>query len=134
MSDFNAKVIAEFRANSGVVGGPFEGASMILVTHTGARSGARRTQPLVRVDIDDDRYVIASAAGADKHPAWFHNIVANPQITVEVGDETYEATASVVDRETRDRVYAAAVERMAGFGDYEKKTDRVIPVVSLTRR
>jgi deazaflavin-dependent oxidoreductase (nitroreductase family) len=132
MNDFNTQIIDEFRANAGVVGGPFEGADMILVTHTGARSGARRTTPLVRFDVDGGRYIVASAAGAPRHPAWFHNILAHPEVTVEVGTDTYEAVAAPVDRAERDRLYAVVAERMPGFADYEARTTRVIPIVRLT--
>jgi deazaflavin-dependent oxidoreductase (nitroreductase family) len=132
MNDFNTRIIEEFRANDGVVGGPFEGAPMILVTTTGARSGARHTTPLVHFDVDDERYIVASAAGAPRHPAWFHNILAHPEVTLEVGTDTYEATAAPVDPTERDRLFAIVVERMPGFADYEARTDRVIPVVRLT--
>jgi deazaflavin-dependent oxidoreductase (nitroreductase family) len=132
MNDFNTQIIEEFRANDGVVGGMFEGADMILITVTGARSGVRRTQPLVRFDVDGDRYIVASAAGAPKHPAWFHNLVAHPEVTVEVGTDTYEATAAPVEPAERDRLYALIAERMPNFAEYEAKTDRVIPIVKLT--
>ncbi|WP_027008206.1 nitroreductase family deazaflavin-dependent oxidoreductase [Conexibacter woesei] len=132
MNDFNTQIIEEFRANDGVVGGMFEGAPMILVTHTGARSGATRTTPLVHFDIDGDRYIVASAAGAPNHPAWFHNILAHPEVRLEVGTDTYEATATPVDPTDRDRLYPIVVERMPNFADYEAKTTRTIPIVRLT--
>jgi deazaflavin-dependent oxidoreductase (nitroreductase family) len=132
MNDFNTQIIEEFRANDGVVGGMFEGAPMILITHTGAKSGVRRTQPLVHFDIDGERYIVASYAGAPKNPAWFHNLLAHPEVTVEVGTDTYEATAAPVDPEERDRLYRIIAERMPNFAEYEAKTDRVIPIVRLT--
>jgi deazaflavin-dependent oxidoreductase (nitroreductase family) len=132
MNDFNTQIIEEFRANDGVVGGMFEGAPMILVTHTGARSGATRTTPLVYFDIDGERHIVASAAGAPNHPAWFHNILAHPEVRLEVGTDTYEATATPVDRAERDRLYPIVVERMPNFADYEAKTTRIIPIVRLT--
>ncbi|MEU5692011.1 nitroreductase family deazaflavin-dependent oxidoreductase [Actinosynnema sp. NPDC020468] len=134
MSDFNEKIAAEFRANEGVVGGPFEGRNLLLLTTIGAKSGEERLSPLVYTR-DGDRYVIAASyAGAPKNPAWFHNLVANPKVVVEVGTEKFEATASVVeDRAERDRLYAGMVEHAEGFAAYETKTDRLIPVIVLQR-
>ncbi len=134
MQDFNQKIIAEFRANHGVVGGPFQGAPMLLVTHTGARSGTQRTTPLVHTR-DGDRYVIiASKGGAPDNPDWYHNLKANPRATVEVGDERFEADAEVYpDGPERDRLFATMAEAMPNFRDYANNTTRVIPVVALTR-
>ncbi len=134
-NDWNTNVIKEFRENGGKVGGPFEGAVLMLLTTTGAKSGELRTSPLVFTE-DDGRYVLAASyAGSDKNPAWYHNLVANPKVTVEIGEETFDATATVVleDRAERARLYAKMVALMPGFDDYEKKTDRVIPVVLLSR-
>ncbi len=133
-NDFNQRVIEEFRANDGVVTGPFEGAPMILVTHRGAKSGTERTTPLVHTR-DGDRYVIiASMGGAPKSPAWFHNIKANPRVTVEVGTETFEADAEILEDGTeRQRLFDQQAELMPNFKEYQEKTDRVIPVVVLTR-
>ncbi|GAA1943903.1 nitroreductase family deazaflavin-dependent oxidoreductase [Amycolatopsis minnesotensis] len=130
--DFNAKIIEEFRANGGKVGGPFEGGDLLLLTHTGAKSGKPRVSPLAYVK-DGDRYVIiASKAGAPENPAWYHNVKANPAVTVEVGTEKLTATArQVEDDAERDALYARMVEKMPGFADYEKKTTRRIPVVAL---
>jgi deazaflavin-dependent oxidoreductase (nitroreductase family) len=134
MTDFNTKVIEEFRANGGKVGGNFEGAPLVLMTTTGAKSGAQRTNPVVYFKDGDRVYVIASYAGADNHPAWYHNLKANPELTVEIGTDKYEAKATqVADEAERDRLYAQAVAQMPGFGDYEKKTTRRIPVVHLDR-
>ena len=133
MDDFNARIVEEFRANGGKVGKPFEGAPMILVTTTGARSGNQRTSPLVHTR-DGDRYVIiASYAGAPKHPAWYHNIVANPEVTVEVGTEKFQARASTVEGEERQRLYDAQAALMPNFEEYQEKTTRQIPVVVLER-
>ncbi len=134
MTDFNKQVAAEFRANEGKVGGMFEGKNVLLLTTIGAKSGAERLSPLVYTR-DGDRYVIAaSMGGAPKNPAWYHNLVANPKVTVEVGTETFEATATVIaDRAERDRLYAGMVAHAEGFADYEKKTDRLIPIVVLER-
>jgi deazaflavin-dependent oxidoreductase (nitroreductase family) len=134
MTDFNTQVIEEFRAHGGKVGGPFEGASLVLMTTTGAKSGNERTNPVVYFPDGDRIYVIASAAGADKHPAWFHNLKAHPDLTVEIGTEKYRARAvEVTDDAERDRLYAQAVAVMPGFAEYEQKTDRRIPVLHLDR-
>lgn len=132
MPDYNEQVIAEFRANSGEVGGPFEGMPMLLLHHRGAKSGAERINPLAYL-MDDGRYVVfATKGGAPRHPAWYHNLKAHPQVTIEVGTETIQATASEVTGEERDRLYGTQAERRPAFGEYEHKTDRVIPVVVLT--
>jgi deazaflavin-dependent oxidoreductase (nitroreductase family) len=133
MADINPKIIKEFRENKGKVGGMFEGASMILVHHVGAKSGTERVAPLVYLGEGDRIFIFASKGGADENPAWFHNLVANPKTTVEIGEETFEVTASVVPQPERDEIYARQVAIMPGFGDYERKTKRVIPVVELTR-
>lgn len=133
MNDFNQKVIEEFRANAGKVGGPFEGADLLLLTTTGAKSGRRVTTPVMYLEDGDRLVVIASKAGADHHPAWFHNLRANPGVTVEAGTDTFQARASVVDPPERDRLYARMVEKAPGFAEYEEKTSRVIPVVALER-
>ena len=133
MSDFNENVINEFRANGGKVGGPFEGASMMLLTTTGARSGQARTKPVVYTK-DGDRFVIiASKAGAPTNPDWFHNLVANPEVTLEVGDERFPARATVTSGEERRRLYDAQAALMPGFAEYAQKTTREIPVVVLDR-
>ncbi|MDD9937896.1 MAG: nitroreductase family deazaflavin-dependent oxidoreductase [Myxococcales bacterium] len=133
MKQFNAGIIAEFRDNGGKVGGPFEGQTMVLLTTTGAKSGKSHTTPLVCGQDGDTRYVIASAAGAPKHPAWFHNLRANPTVKVEAGAETYDATAKPVDEPKRSELYAAMEERMPPFKDYRSRTERTIPVVLLER-
>lgn len=130
--DFNQQVIAEFRAHNGRVGGYFEGARLLLLTTTGARTGRPHTTPLGYLPDGGDRVlVIASAAGAPKHPAWFHNVLANPRVTVESGAFTYEARAVVLEGEERDRAFARAVEADPGWAAYQEKTERVIPVVAL---
>jgi deazaflavin-dependent oxidoreductase (nitroreductase family) len=132
-NDFNEQIINEFRANAGKVGGPFEGAPMTLLTTTGAKSGKKRTTPLVYLADGDRMYVIASMGGAPTNPAWYHNLVADPRVTVEQGTDTYEADAVVLQGEERDRVFAAQVAVMPGFGEYQAKTTRVIPVIELQR-
>ncbi len=132
MNDFNQNIIEEFRANGGVVGGPFDGMTLLLLHHTGAKSGAARINPLAYLD-DDGRYVIfASKAGAPSNPDWYHNVKANPNVRIEVGDETFDAVASEATGEERDRLYNAQKARVSSFADYEQKTDRVIPVIVLT--
>jgi deazaflavin-dependent oxidoreductase (nitroreductase family) len=135
MSDFNKKIIDEFRANHGVVGGPFDGAAVVLLSTTGAKSGQRRTNPLAAlVGEDGTLYVFASKGGAPTNPDWYHNLVAHPEVEVEFGDERFAAVATPVTGAERDRLYAEQVARMPGFGDYEKATTRVIPVVELRRQ
>ncbi|GGJ45021.1 nitroreductase/quinone reductase family protein [Streptomyces brasiliensis] len=131
-NDFNQQIIAEFRANHGRVGGPFEGARLLLLTTTGARTGTRRTTPVGYLPDGGDRVlVIASAGGSRRHPDWYRNLLANPHVAVESGVFSYEARAVVLDREERDRVFARAVEADPGWAAYQEKTDRVIPVVAL---
>ncbi|GGX47564.1 nitroreductase/quinone reductase family protein [Streptomyces fructofermentans] len=130
--DFNQQVIEEFRANAGRVGGHFEGARLLLLTTTGARSGRRRTTPVGYYPDGGERVlVIASAGGAPKHPAWFHNLLAHPRVTVETGVFTYEARAEVLADAARDAAFARAVEADPGWAEYQRKTTRVIPVVAL---
>jgi len=134
MSDFNRAVIEEFRANHGAVGGGFAGAPVVLLTTTGAKSGQKRVNPLVALVQGDTLYVVASKAGAPTNPDWFHNLVANPGVEVEFGDERFTATAvPITGGPERDRLYAAQVAQQPGFADYEKATTRVIPVVELRR-
>ena len=130
---FNRGVIAEFRANAGKVGGPFEGAPMVLITQTGAKSGKEYTTPLVYSLDGDDVVIIASKGGAPDDPQWYRNIVANPSVTVEIGTETYTATAHVAEGAERDRLYAAQAALMPNFDEYAAKTTRVIPVVVVRR-
>jgi deazaflavin-dependent oxidoreductase (nitroreductase family) len=137
MSDtnsFNQVIIDEFRASEGKVGGGFAGVPVVLLSTKGAKSGKTRVNPLAGQPQDDGTiYVFASAAGSPKHPDWYHNLVANPRVTVEVGDERFEADATVADGEERDRLFAKQVSVMPGFGEYQAKAGRVIPVVILTR-
>lgn len=129
---FNERIIDEFRANAGVVGGPFEGAPMVLLTTTGRRSGQPRTMPLVPLEADDGRlFVFASAAGAHRHPAWYDNLVADPAVTVERGTDRYAATAVVITGPERDAIYARQAELRPQFADYQAGTSRQIPVVEL---
>jgi len=133
MKAFNQQLIEEFRANGGKVGGRFEGRPVVLLTATGAKSGRRLTIPLVYLQEGDRRFIFASKAGSPKNPDWYHNLVANPNVTVEIGDETYEATAKVISGADRDQIYAKQVAAMPTFGEYQEKTTRVIPVIELVR-
>ncbi len=133
-NDYNRQIIEEFHANGGKVGGGFEGRSMLLLTSTGAKSGERRTTPLVCLP-DGDRWLIfASKAGAPTNPAWYHNLVAHPDATAEVGTETIPVRATVISGEERDRLYARQAALLPAFAEYEAKTSRRIPVVALERR
>ncbi|MEV6596122.1 nitroreductase/quinone reductase family protein [Actinoplanes sp. NPDC051346] len=132
-NDFHTPIIEEFRANNGRVGGWFEGTRLLLLTTTGARSGRPHTTPVGYLPDGGDRVlVIASAGGAPRHPAWFHNLLADPIVTVEDGVFTYQATATVLTGDERDRLFARAVEADPGWADYQAKTTRVLPVVALT--
>jgi deazaflavin-dependent oxidoreductase (nitroreductase family) len=133
MVEFNNNVIAEFRENGGKVGGMFEGAPIVLVHHIGAKSGVERIAPLVYLADGDRLFIFASKGGADDNPAWYHNLVANPKVTVEVGTETFAVTASVLTGAERDEVYAKQAAKLANFGEYQQMTTRIIPVVELTR-
>lgn len=132
---FNDDLIADFRAHGGKAsGGPFLGRPLLLLTTIGAKSGESRTVPLVYTR-DGDRYVIiASKGGAPTHPAWYHNLLAHPTVTLEVGEETFQADASVAEGAERRKLYDAQAAMMPAFADYELKTTRVIPVIKLTRR
>lgn len=133
VNDWNRQVIEEFRANAGKVGGGFEGAPVLLLHTNGAKTGQERVNPMMYLDLDGRRYVFASKAGADTNPDWYHNLRAHPSVTVEVGTETYVATAIPVRGDDRDRIYAEQARRYPGFAEYQEKTSRVIPVVELRR-
>ncbi|MEU8662559.1 nitroreductase/quinone reductase family protein [Actinoplanes philippinensis] len=130
-NDFNSSVIAEFRANQGRVGGMFEGGRLLLLTTTGARSGRPHTVPLGYLPDHDRVVVIGSAGGSRRHPAWFHNVLADPMVRVEDGPFVYEATATVLAGAERDEMFARAVEQDSGWADYERRSGRVLPVVAL---
>lgn len=134
MSDYNERIIEEFRANHGKVGGNFEGAPLLLLHSVGAKSGQTRVSPMMYLPDGDRFLVFASKAGAPTNPAWYHNLKANPDATIEVGDDTIEVRAAELPRAERDEKYAEQAALYPGFADYEQKTDRVIPVVALTRR
>ena len=128
---FNAGIVEQFRASGGQVGGDFAGWPLVLITHRGAKSGKEYTTPLVYTRDDDKVVIIASKGGAPEDPQWFHNLVANPDVTVEVGTETLPVRARVADGDERDRLYQAQADAMPNFDEYAKGTTRVIPVVVL---
>jgi deazaflavin-dependent oxidoreductase (nitroreductase family) len=132
-SDFNAQIIDEFHANGGRVGGMFEGSTLLLLHHTGAKSGESYVNPLVYMR-DGDRYVIfASAAGAPNHPGWYHNLRAHPEVTIEAGTETLPAVVTEASGEERERLFAAQKSTSPQFAEYETKAaPRVIPVMIIT--
>jgi deazaflavin-dependent oxidoreductase (nitroreductase family) len=136
MSDqnvMNKKVIEEFRANSGKVGGFFENATLVLLHTTGAKSGLVRINPLMSMPDDDRIIVFASKAGAPSHPNWYYNLVANPQVVVEYGTEKFNAKATVTEEPERTELYSKMAAKFDNFSEYEQKTTRVIPVIALTR-
>ncbi len=130
---FNQQMIAAFRSNGGKGIGPFEQAPVVLLTTTGAKSGQPRTTPLVYTTDGDRLVVIASKGGAPTHPDWYHNLVAHPEVTVEVGTETYQARAVVPEGDERERLYTQQAALMPGLAEYQRNTSRVIPVVVLER-
>jgi len=133
-NDWNTSVIEEFRANGGKVGGPFEGGTLLLLTTKGAKSGKERISPLAYTPDGDRFIIIASKAGAPTNPDWYHNLLAHPTATIEVGTEKFEVKPTVVLEEPeRSQLYAKMVEKMPGFADYERKTTRKIPVVLLEK-
>jgi deazaflavin-dependent oxidoreductase (nitroreductase family) len=132
--DFNTQIIEEFRANGGRVGGQFEGAPVLLLTTTGAKSNKTRVHPMMYLAEGDRLFVFASKAGAPINPAWYHNLVAHPDASVEVGPDAFEVTATELSGAERERVYAEQSRRYPGFAEYQANTERTIPVVALDRR
>lgn len=131
-TDFNQSIIEEFRANDGRVGGMFAGARLLLLTTTGARSGAKHTVPLGYLPDGAERTIlIASAGGSPRDPAWVHNLVANPRVTIETGVFTHEAEAEVLTGAERDQLFARAVEADSGWAEYQEKANRILPVIAL---
>ena len=138
MSDaenWNQKIIDEFRANEGKVGGQFEGAPLLLLTTTGSKSGRRHTTPVMYLPGNDGIvYVFASKAGAPTHPDWYRNLVANPNVTIEIGTDKYDGVATALEEDERAEKFAAQAKKYPGFGEYQEKTTRLIPVVALARQ
>jgi deazaflavin-dependent oxidoreductase (nitroreductase family) len=131
--EWNRKIIQEFRDNEGKVGGDFDNAPLLVLHTTGRASGVNRENPMMYLAEGERIFVFASKGGAPTNPDWFLNLVATPAVTVELGTETFAATAHPLDGSERDRVYAIQAERYPGFAEYQSKTDRVIPVVELIR-
>ncbi|SRR5579885_704585 len=133
VNEFNQKVIEEFRANGGKVGGQFQGAPMLLLTTTGAKSGKTYVTPLVYSRDGSRIVIIASFAGNAKNPSWYHNLVANPTPTVEIGSERFKARVTVAQGAERDRLFNQQAAQMPIFHEYQKKTARRIPVIVLEK-
>jgi deazaflavin-dependent oxidoreductase (nitroreductase family) len=131
VNDWNKQIIAEFRSNGGKVGGQFEGAPLLLLHTTGAKSGQARVNPMMYLADGANYAVFASKAGAPTSPDWYHNLVANPRGSIEVGDKTVNVVAKVAEGETRERLWSLQKELYPGFAEYEAKTTRQIPVVIL---
>jgi deazaflavin-dependent oxidoreductase (nitroreductase family) len=130
--DWNSKIIAEFRENGGKVGGPFEGGTLLLLHTTGARTGQERVNPVMYRDLGNGSYaVFATKGGAPTHPDWYHNLLANPKVSAEIGIRTEQFTARVAEGDERERIWAPHKQQYPGFADYERKTTRQIPVVIL---
>src|ERR1700693_5121864 len=134
MNDWNSQVIETFRANEGKVDGPFKGATLLLLTTTGAKSGQKRIAPLMYLPDSDRMVIFATKGGAPTNPDWYHNLLAHPQATIEVGTETFAVTATVITGEERNRLYNLQAERFSNFADYEAKSPRKIPVIALERK
>jgi deazaflavin-dependent oxidoreductase (nitroreductase family) len=132
-TNWNAKIIEEFRANGGKVGGNFEGAPLLLLHSTGAKSGKERVNPMMYLPDDDRLVVFASKAGMPTNPDWYHNLVAHPRASVEVGTDTVDVNARVATGDERERLFARQKELYPGFAEYEQKTTREIPVIVLER-
>jgi deazaflavin-dependent oxidoreductase (nitroreductase family) len=133
MREFNQNIVEEFRANGGKVGGPFEEADLLLLTTTGAKSGQIRLAPLAYLTIDGKTIIIGSKAGADTNPDWVHNLRANPRAHIEVGTDAYDVTARELPRAERDETFDKIVAVAPGFGEYQSKTSRVIPLFELQK-
>jgi deazaflavin-dependent oxidoreductase (nitroreductase family) len=137
MSDWNDKIMTEFHENNGAVGGPFAGAHLLLLTTVGAKSGDKRIAPVAFVPEGDTRIIVASKAGAPTHPHWFHNLLKDPKVHVEEATDNgiveYDAIASVMPEEQRAVKYAEIAASRPGFAEYQTKTDRLIPLVVLTK-
>lgn len=134
MSDWNTQIIEEFRANDGVVGGVFEGKPLLLLHHTGAKTGTERVTPLMYQTLDGGFAIFGSKNGADSHPHWLHNITAHPDTKVEVGMETVAVRARIVDGDERTSIWERQKADYPQFAEYERKTSREIPVIVLERR
>ncbi|HEY7014196.1 MAG TPA: nitroreductase family deazaflavin-dependent oxidoreductase [Streptosporangiaceae bacterium] len=131
MPDWNSKIIEEFRANDGKVGGPFEGAPLLLLHTVGAKTGQQRVNPMMYRTVPDGYAVFASKGGAPDNPDWYHNLLAHPQVSAEIGTRTVELKARVAEGDEREKIWTAHKAAYPGFAEYEQKTSRQIPVVIL---
>ncbi|GAA3291414.1 nitroreductase family deazaflavin-dependent oxidoreductase [Dactylosporangium vinaceum] len=134
MSDWNTQIIEEFRANGGKVGGRFAGGTLLLIHHRGARTGVERVNPVAYLPDGERMVIVASAAGADKNPDWYHNLKANPDTSAEVGTETLDVRAEEILGDDYASTWERLVAVMPGFAEYQTKTSRRIPLIALTRR
>jgi deazaflavin-dependent oxidoreductase (nitroreductase family) len=135
VNDFNRQIIEEYRAKEGKVGGMFEEMSMLILHTTGRKSGKERLNPLAYLPLDEGWAIFASKTGAPTHPDWYHNIVADPDVTIELGSETHDVRARVAEGDERERIWSAQKTNSPGFAEYEEKArGREIPVVVLTER
>lgn len=134
MNDWNRQTIEEFRAHKGQVGGVWEGKPLLLLTTTGAKTGQPRTTPVMYLREGNRLFIFASKGGAPTQPAWYHNLLAHPAVSVEIGDQAFSATAKPVTGEERDQIYARWADRYPQFRDYQTRTTRVIPVIELVQR
>jgi deazaflavin-dependent oxidoreductase (nitroreductase family) len=133
LNDFNKAIVEEFRSNGGVVGGPFEGAALLLLHTVGAKSGEPRLSPLAYLTVDGKMLIIGSYAGAPKDPAWVHNLRKNPRAHIEVGTDAYDVEVRELPPEERDQTYGKITEMAPTFADYQSKTTRKIPLFELVR-
>lgn len=133
LDDFNRSIVEEFRANGGKVGGPFEGGTLLLLHTTGAKSGKSRLSPLAYLMIDEKMIIVGSYAGAPKHPAWVHNLRANPKAYIEIGTEAYDVDVRELPDDEREATYPKLTELAPVFAEYQAKTTRPIPLFELTR-
>ena len=131
--DWNQQIIEEFRANGGKVGGQFAGASLLLLHTLGAKSNQERINPLAYFKDNENYVILASKGGAPTNPDWYHNILAHPDVTLEIGTEQFKAHATVVEGQERDRIFADVTSKAPGFGAYQKNTTRIIPIITLKR-
>lgn len=133
LNEFNRRLIEEFRANGGKVGGQFANAPLLLLTTTGAKSGRAHTTPLAYTKDGDRLVVLASKAGAPNNPAWYHNLIAHPEVTIELGSERFKVKAVITTGEDRQRLFNNQAKQIPVFADYQKKTTRQIPVIVLEK-
>lgn len=133
LNDWNQQVIDEFRANEGKVGGPFANMTLLLLHTTGAKSGESRINPVAYINDAGCYVIVASKGGAPTNPDWYHNLAANPQVSVEVGTEQFPALATVTEEPERTELYRKVAALYPNFAEYEQRTDRTIPVITLTR-